>query len=46
MVEFIGFDRPVHLAADLIGEGGIPEPPTPPIAGANMDPHLSGDAPR
>jgi hypothetical protein len=29
-----------------IGEGGIPEPPTPPIAGADMAPQLSGDAPR
>jgi hypothetical protein len=46
MVEFIGFDRPVPLAADLIGEGGIAQPPTPPIAGADMDSQLSGDAPR
>src|SRR5262249_3157975 len=46
MVELIGLDRPVHLAADLIGEGGIPEPPAPPIAGADMDPQLPGNAPR
>jgi hypothetical protein len=46
MVEVIGFNGAFPLAADLIGEGGIPEPPTPPIAGANMDPQLSGDAPR
>jgi hypothetical protein len=46
MVEVIGFDGPVQLTTDLIGEGGIAEPPTPPIAGADMDPHLSGDAPR
>src|SRR5439155_15471186 len=46
MVEVIGFDRPVQLAADLIGEGGIAEPPTPAIAGADMDPQLSGNAPR
>src|SRR5215468_5256185 len=46
MVELIGFDRPVQLTADLRGEGGIPEPPTPPIDGADMDPQLPGDAPR
>src|SRR5262245_28121022 len=43
--EVIGFDRPVQLAANLIGEGGIAEPPTPAIAGADMDPQLSGNAP-
>jgi hypothetical protein len=37
MGEVIGFDRPVHLAVDRIGEGGIPEPPTPPIARADMN---------
>jgi hypothetical protein len=46
MVEVIGFNGAFPLAADLIGEGGIPEPPTPPRASADMDPHLSGDAPR
>src|SRR5262249_12658173 len=46
LIEVIGFHRPVHLAADLIGEGGIPEPPTPTIAGADMDPQLSDNAPR
>src|SRR5215467_10728405 len=38
MVEIIRFDRAVQLALYLIGQGGIPEPPTPPIAGADMHP--------
>jgi hypothetical protein len=46
MVEGISFDCPVQLTTDLAGEGGMVSPPIPPIAGADMDPHLSGDAPR
>src|SRR5215471_13572162 len=46
MVEIIRFDRAVQLALYLRGQGGIPEPPTPAIAGADMDPQLSGNAAR
>src|SRR5215510_13414871 len=33
MVEVISFHRPVQLTSELIGEGGIAQPPTPAIAG-------------
>src|SRR5262245_44327009 len=46
VVEVIGFDYPVQLTTDLIGEGGMAQPPTPPIAGADMDPQLLGNAAR
>src|SRR5262249_14588060 len=44
MVELIGFDSACQLTVHLIGEGGIAQPPAPPIAGAAMEPQLSGDA--
>src|SRR5687767_2321206 len=45
-IELIGFDRPVQLTTDLIGEGCIAQPPTPAVAGANMDSQLIGNTPR
>ena len=46
MVELIGFDSACQLTVHLIGEGGIAQPPAPAIAGADMDTHLPGNAPR
>src|SRR5215831_12321829 len=46
MVEVISFHRPVQLTSELIGEGSIAPPPTPAIAGPDMDPQFSGNAPR
>jgi hypothetical protein len=44
VVEFIRFNGPLYLALHLIGQGGIAQPPTPAIAGPDMDAHPSGDA--
>jgi hypothetical protein len=44
MVEVIGFDRSLQLAVHLIGQGGIAQPPTPAIAGPNMNTQFSGNA--
>jgi hypothetical protein len=46
VIEVIGFDCPVQLTTDLIGEGRIAQPPTPAIASADMDPQLFGNTPR
>jgi hypothetical protein len=46
VVEFVRFNGPLYLALHLIGQGGIAHPPTPAIAGPDMDAHLSGDATR
>jgi len=46
VIEVIRLDRPFHLTTDLIGQSGIAQPPTPPIAGADMDPQLFGNTPR
>src|SRR5712691_7190870 len=46
MVEVIRFHRACQLAMHLIRQRGIPQPPAPPIAGTNMDPHLPRDTPR
>ena len=43
MVELISFDRACQLTVHLIGESGIAQPPAPAIAGAAMEPQLSGD---
>ena len=40
------FNGPCQLALHLIGQRGIPQPPAPPIAGADMDTHLPRDTPR
>src|SRR5262245_23614901 len=37
VIEVIRLDRPFQLTTDLIGQGGIAQPPTSPIAGADMD---------
>src|SRR5215470_6634221 len=46
VIEVIGFDRPCQLTTDLRGQGRIAQPPTPAIAGADMDPHVFGNTPR
>jgi hypothetical protein len=46
MVEIIGFNGAFQLAMHFIRQGGIAEPPTPPIAGPDMGPQLFGNAPR
>jgi hypothetical protein len=46
MIQVVGFDRPLQLPLHLIGQGGVAEPPAPAIPRADMDSHLSGDAPR
>jgi hypothetical protein len=46
LVQVIGFDRALSLAVHLIGQGGVAQPPAPPIACADMHPHLSGNTPR
>src|SRR5207249_5943989 len=46
VIEGIGFDRAFQLTMHLIGQRGIPEPPAPAIACADMDPHLPGNASR
>jgi hypothetical protein len=46
MIEFIRFDSAFQLAIHFIGQGCITQPPAPAIAGTDMDPQLSGDAPR
>jgi hypothetical protein len=45
VVEVIGFHRPFQLARHLIGQGGIAQPPAPPIAVPDMHAHLSRNAP-
>src|SRR5712691_5007273 len=46
MVEVIRFNRAFQLTMHLIRQRGIPQPPAPPIAGPDMDPHLPRDTPR
>jgi hypothetical protein len=46
MVEVIGFHRAFQLAMHLIRQGSIAEPPTPPIAGPDMDSQLSRNTSR
>src|SRR5262252_6920662 len=46
VIEVIRFHSALQLTLHLIGERGIAEPPTPPITGPDMDPQLSGNAPR
>ena len=46
MIEVIRFHRAFQLAVHLIGEGRIPEPPAPAVAGPTMDTQLSGTPPR
>src|SRR5262245_6724625 len=38
VIEFIRFDRALHLTLHLIGQGTIAQPPAPAIAGPDMDP--------
>src|SRR5262249_13534053 len=45
VVEVIRLHRAFELAIHLIGQGGIAEPPAPPIAGPDMHPQLPGNAP-
>ncbi len=45
VIEVISFDCPCQLPSDLIGQGGIAQPPTPAIARADMDAQLSGNTP-
>jgi hypothetical protein len=40
MVEIIGFDGAFELVMHLVGHGRIAQPPAPPIARPDMDPHL------
>src|SRR5215467_4605681 len=46
VIEVIGFDGPVQLPTELIGQGGITQPPAPAVARADMDPQLFGNTPR
>src|SRR4029450_6415975 len=46
VIEVIGFDRPCQLTTALVGQGRIAQPPAPAIAGADVDPQLSGNASR
>src|SRR2546421_12232774 len=46
VIEVISFDRALQLALHLVGQGGIAQPPAPPIAGPDMHPYLSGKTPR
>jgi hypothetical protein len=46
VIELIGFHRPVQLTRHLIGQGGVAQPPTPPIPGPDMDAQLPGNATR
>src|SRR5215470_19040907 len=46
LVEVIRFHRAFQLAVHLIGEGRIPEPPAPAVAGPTMDTQLAGNPPR
>src|SRR6266446_10392203 len=45
VVEVIGFHSPCQLAMHLIGQSGIAQPPTPTIAGPDMDADFPGNAP-
>src|SRR5687768_8280078 len=45
VIELIGFDRALHPALHLVGQGRIAQPPAPPIAGPDMDTHFPGNAP-
>src|SRR5215831_13531728 len=45
VIEVIRFDGALQLAPYLIGQGRIAQPPTPAIAGADMDSHLPRNAP-
>jgi hypothetical protein len=38
VIEFIGFHGAFHLTLHLIRQRGIPQPPAPAVAGADMDP--------
>ena len=46
VIEFICFDRALHLTLHLIGQGTIAQPPAPAIAGPDMDAYFPGNAPR
>src|SRR5262249_38859476 len=46
VIEFIRFHGARQLPLHLVGQGGIPEPPAPAVAGPTMDAQLSGNAPR
>src|SRR5262249_52254755 len=46
LVEVIRFHRAFQLPVPLIGEGRIPEPPAPAVAGPTMDAQLAGNPPR
>src|SRR6059058_126592 len=45
MVEIIGFHGAFELAMHLVGQGRIAQPPAPPIARTDMDPHLPRNTP-
>jgi hypothetical protein len=45
VIEFIRFPSALHLTRHLIRQRGIPQPPAPPIARPDMDPHLPRHAP-
>src|SRR4029453_11212366 len=46
VIEVIPSPRAFQLAVHLIGEGRIPEPPAPAVAGPTMDAQLAGNPPR
>jgi hypothetical protein len=46
VIEFIRFNRACQLAIHLIGQGSIASPPTPTIAGADIDTQLPGHTTR
>src|SRR5262249_21750887 len=46
VIELIGFDGPCQLPLHFIGQGSISQPPAPAVAGPDMHPQLSGNAPR
>src|SRR5262252_416243 len=46
VIEIIGFNGPCQLPLHFIGQGSIPQPPAPAVAGPDMHPQLSGNPPR
>src|ERR687895_2381082 len=45
VIEFIRFHSTLQLTRHLIRQRGVPQPPAPPIARPDMDPHLSRNTP-
>src|SRR5215468_1493238 len=46
VIELIRFHGALQLPLHLVGQGGIAQPPAPPIAGPDMHAHLPRNAPR